>query len=125
MDIQQKLNNAWFLKQDNKFSEALMLYNEVYNYLVDEAGGHARNTLGTRINDDGTIKILPSYFAVADQYLKRDNVVAVILNNMGVIFAEIGDAKLARKYFEESIKFTQDGIDYPNPKTGLDNLDPQ
>lgn len=122
MDIQTKLNQAWELKKEGKHSEALKLYQEVHDFLVDEASEHARQVPGTRIDEGNTRKIMPSLFIETEKYLRRDNVFCTVLNNMGVIYAEAGDMDSARKCFEDSIKFTPDGTDYPNPKIGLEEL---
>lgn len=123
MDIQLLLNQAWEEKKEGKFTESLALYDQVYGELVKEATEHARAQQGTTEDEGDTRKILPKYFEEADNYLRRDNVVCTILNNMGVIFAELGDKDAARKHFEESIKYTPQGMEYENPKVGLKSLE--
>ncbi len=125
MDKQEKFNQAWEYKKQGNLSEALRLYKELHDELIDEAGEYARSLPGTRVDEDSTRKIMPSLFTEAENYLKRDSVFGTILNNMGVIYADVGDIKSARKCFEESIKFTPDGFDYPNPKIGLAELEKQ
>ncbi len=121
MNRQEKINKAWALKKEGNFTEALKLYKGLHDELVDEAGEHARQIPGTRIDEGDTRKIMPSLFTETEKYLRKDNVFCTILNNMGVIYAEAGDKESARRCFEDSIKFTPDGTDYPNPKLDLKN----
>lgn len=123
MDLQEKINKAWELKKEGNFADALKLYQGVHDELVDEAGQHARQIPGTRVDEGDTRKIMPSLFTETEKYLRKDNVFCTILNNMGVIYAEAGDKESARRCFEESIKSTPEGINYPNPKTGLKELE--
>ena len=117
------INQAITLKQEGKLSEALAMYDQVYGELVKEATEHARSQHGT-VEDEGSVhKILPQYFQEADEYMKKDKTICTILNNMGVIFAELGEKISAKKYFEESIKYTPSGMDYENPRIGLTNLE--
>lgn len=123
MDFQEKITKAWELKKEGSFAEALKLYKELHDELVDEASEHARQIPGTRIDEGDTRKIMPSLFTESEKYLRKDNVFSTILNNMGVIYGEAGDKESARRCFEDSIKFTPEGVDYPNPKTGLKELE--
>ena len=123
MDLQELLNKAWELKKEGKFIEALDFYNKAYDILIKESVDYAKNFEGSEINEGKTRKVMPKFFNKADEYLKKDNVICTILNNMGVIFAELGDKKTAKKYFEESIKFTPPKVDYPDPKVGLKELE--
>ena len=123
MNQQEKFNTAWDLKKQGKFVEALKLYRELHDELLDEAGEHARNIPGTRIDEGSTRKIMPSLFTETEKYLKKNNLFCTILNNMGVIYAESGDVESAKKCFEDSIKFTPDDFDYPNPKLGIKELE--
>ena len=122
MDLQDKINKAWELKKEGKLAESLELYKELYDMLVDVAGEHARQIPGTRIDEGSTRKIMPSFFTETEKYLRKDNVVCTTLNNMGVIYAEIGDKESAKNCFEQSIQLIPEGLDYSNPKIGLENL---
>ncbi len=120
--MQKILNDARAYKKEGKFTKALELYDEVYNHLIKEAADYARSFEGPGIDNGDTRKVMPQFFNKADEYLKRDNRACTILNNMGVIFAEIGDKETAKKYFNESIKYIPDGLNYQNPHTSLENL---
>ena len=120
--MQQKFNQAWEYKKEGKLTDAMKLYDELYEQLIKESCNYARSFEGSEIDEDNTRKVMPKFFNKADEYLKRDKLACTILNNMGVIFAEIGDKESARRYFEESIKHIPDGLDYQNPIIGLNNL---
>src|SRR5690606_1032911 len=117
--FQQKFNLAWENKKKGSFSEAMEIYDELYTQLIKEAGDYARSFEGSTVDEGDTRKIMPLFFNKSEEYLKRDNVACTILNNMGVIMAEVGNKDSAKKYFEESIKFTPDDLDYQNPIIGL------
>jgi len=123
MDKQEIFNKAWRLKKEGKYSDALALYNELYEQLIKEASDYARGFEGSVVDEDKIRKLMPQLFRKVDEYLKKDNLACTILNNMGVIYAENGNTETAKKYFEESIRLTPDGIDYPNPKIGLKELE--
>ncbi len=61
-------------------------------------------------------------FEECEKYLKRDKVAAVISNNIGVIFAELGDYKNAEKFFNQAIKLAPDEVDYKEPQKNLEEL---
>lgn len=116
-------NRAFSLKEEGKLSESLELYNNLYDILIKESTEYACSFEGSEINKGETRKIMPQFFKKADEYLKKDNWACLVLNNIGVIFAETGDKKSAKKYFEESIKYTPEGLDYQNPIIGLEELE--
>ncbi|MEK7566707.1 MAG: tetratricopeptide repeat protein [Patescibacteria group bacterium] len=122
MNQQEKFNKAWELKKQGKCSDALKLYNELYGRLIKDANKYARSFEGSVIDKGNTRKLMPQLFRKTDEYLKRDNLACAILNNMGVIYEELGDRDTAKKYFEESIRLTPDNLNYPNPKIGLEEL---
>ena len=122
-EFQKKFNQAIVYKKEGNPVESIKLYDELYEQLTKEAAEYARKFDGAMIDDGATRKIMPQYFGKAEEYLKRDNVACTILNNMRVIFAEAGDKVSAAKYFKESINYTPDGLDYPNPKIGLKELE--
>lgn len=126
MDLQELLNRAWDLKKNGEKLEALKLYNQAFDILSKEAQRFAHDSGGTyedaEENGDKVRKILPKFFDKAKEYLKRDKVAAVISNNMGTIFAELGDNEGAKKMFEQAIELTPDREDYTDPKIGLAEL---
>lgn len=110
--FQKKFNRAWMYKKERKYIEAMELYVELYRQLIKDAFEYLGGANGTFAEDKSKV----------GEYLKGDNLACTILNDMGVIFAEVGDKQSARKYFEESIRYTPDGINYENPKIGLKEL---
>ncbi len=126
MELQELINKAWELKKHGQRTEALELYSKAFDTLTTEASGHARTQENTFIdkeeNGEKIRQILPKHFDEAKKYLKQDKVAATISNNMAVIFAELGDTDSAKKLFEQSIDLTPDGMDYPDPRIGLQEL---
>lgn len=66
--------------------------------------------------------VLPNFIHTFADCLSWNKIYATFLNNIGVAYAELGDYNKARQYFKESIVFTPEGIDYPNPIIGLKKL---
>lgn len=122
MNQQEKFNKAWELKKQGKLKDALGLYMSLYDELIKEASEHVGNIPGTEITEGKTVTMMPSFMPEAEKFLKRDKLACTILNNMGVIYAEAGDKESAKNCFEQSIELTPEGVDYPNPKTGLKEL---
>lgn len=121
--FQEKFDQAWTNQKKGKFTDAMKLYDELYEQLIKEAADYARSFDRSEIDEGDAKKGMPLFFIKAEEYSKRDNRVCTILNNVGVIFTETGDKESAIKYFKESIKFTPDGLDYQNPKIGLKELE--
>jgi len=57
------------------------------------------------------------------RHLKKNILYSTFLNNMGGCYAAMGDVVHARSCFEESIRFTPDGVNYEPPRIGLRQLD--
>ena len=127
MDLQELLNKAWKLKKKSEKLEALKLYNQAFDILSKEAQQHAHDSEGAyediEKRGEKIRKILPKFFNKVREYLKRNKIAAVISNNMGTIFAKLGDYENAKKMFEQAIELTPDGENYPDPKTGLQELE--
>lgn len=119
-DLQKKVNLAWQYKKNGKLLEGLGIYNQIYSFICKEAADHVRTN--NVVDEGNTRKILPSYFSEADKYLKQGSFAYLIANNMGTIFAELGDKENAKKMFEESIRLTPNNIEYSDPKIGLEEL---
>ncbi len=113
MDFQEKINKAWELKNDGNSSEAMSLYSELYEQLIKDAFRNTGNPTDSYLEDEVRV----------GNYLKGDNLACTILNNMAVILAENGEKESARKYFNESIKYTPEYLDYQNPVIGLKELE--
>lgn len=122
MNHQEKFNKAWELKKQGNLKGALDLYTSLYDELIKEASKHAGSIPGTEITEGKTVTMMPSFMTEAEKFIRKDKLACTILNNMGVIYAEAGDKESAKNCFEQSIELTPDGVDYPNPKIGLEEL---
>ena len=122
MDLQEKINKAVALKKQGKLVEALGVYDDVYNMLVREATKRANSIKGTTIDDGKTSTIMPKFFNEADKHLKRDKTACIVANNMGTIFAELGDFENAKKMFTDAINLTPKDFEYKDPHTALEQL---
>lgn len=119
MDLQETLNKAWELKKTGDRTGALKLYDEAFNTLASEATAYAHKQ--TRVSPLSN-KVTPDIFAESKSYFKQNNVACTISNNMATIFAELGDYESAKKLFVQAIELTPEGVDYSDPKIGLQEL---
>ena len=110
--FQEKFDNAWNMKKEGEFEEAIKLYSELYEQLIKDAFANIGGTSESYSKDKSKV----------NNYLKGDKLACTILNNMGTILAEGGNKVDAKKYFEESIKLTPDGLNYQDPVIGLKEL---
>jgi tetratricopeptide (TPR) repeat protein len=122
MELQELLNQAWQLKKEGDLKMALNLYNQAFDTLIKETSNYAHDSGDTVIDDEKSRKILPAYFSKSKEYLKRDKVAAVISNNMGTIFAELGDFESAEKFFHQAIDLTPNNENYQDPHIALQEL---
>ena len=67
--------------------------------------------------------ITPQYVEAVREYLSKDLMYSILTNNLGVIFGEKNKIMEAKKWFQESIAFIPEGVNYPNPKIGLEAFD--
>lgn len=127
MNLPDLLNKASDLKKKGKRVDAFKMYSEAFDVLVKEASTHAgsfENTGYESIEDGQKIWTdTPAFFEKAEEYMKRDKTAAVISNNMGVILAELGDAKGAKKWFKQAVELTPNQVDYPDPTINLKNVE--
>lgn len=122
-NIQELVNKAQDLKESGKYHEALMCYSDTMDLLVQEANEYARNQNGVQVDIGSLRSITPKFFEESRKFLKQDMTAAIISNNMGSLYARLGDFENAKKMFEEAIDLTPDGEEYNDPKIGLENLD--
>lgn len=121
-DIQGLVNKAQELKDSGKYQEALACYNDAMDLLVKESNNYARNQEGTH-QDIGKIRALSTkFFEESRKFLKQDMTAAIISNNMGSLYARLGDFENAKKMFEDAVNLTPDGIEYNDPKIGLTEI---
>jgi len=72
------------------------------------------------IDEGNTRSILPNMLNNFADKLSWNIRYANFLNNIGVIFLELDERKMARQYFIEAIIFTPEGVDFPNPINNLE-----
>ena len=90
----------------------MVIYSELYERLIKDAFESTGNPTDSYLEDEVRI----------GSYLRGDKLACTILNNMAVILTENGKKDSARKYFEESIKYTPKDLEYPDPVIGLNQL---
>jgi tetratricopeptide (TPR) repeat protein len=74
--------------------------------------------------DEGkTRSILPNMLNNIAEKLSWNIRYANFLNNIGVIFLEFDERKIAKQYFLEAIIFTPKDVDFPNPVKNLEYTD--
>lgn len=102
-------------------------------HILDYANNHSKfiqfcqalsyaHSKGGVIDEGGTRKVLPKNFKLVQEYLKQGEDVAMILNNMGTICAELKDFEKAKQYFSEAIELIPDGSGYKDPYLGLEAI---
>ena len=67
--------------------------------------------------------ITPQYLEAVRERLSSTLMYSILANNLGSIFGEKKNKVEAKKWFQESMAFIPDGIDYPNPKIGMQELE--
>jgi tetratricopeptide (TPR) repeat protein len=72
------------------------------------------------IDDEHTRSILPNMLNNYADKLSWNIRYANFLNNIGVIYLEMNEKKLAKQYFIEAILFTPENVDFHNPIVNLD-----
>jgi tetratricopeptide (TPR) repeat protein len=72
----------------------------------------------TASGKDG-LYFLPNFFNTMRERLKESLTYAVLLNNLGTVFAAMGRLADARTCFKEAIEFTPEGARYDAPRDGL------
>jgi len=112
---------ANILLYEKKYSEALSIYDELYQELLGKAGNYARKSEGELIQGEEVRTLNPQFLFRSLEYMSRDNLACRIVNSMGVIHAKLGDKKQAKSYFAEAMDFIPEGFDYPDPGTNLEN----
>ena len=74
------------------------------------------------VDQQRTLLISPEVFPKIKDLVKIDPVFAVLRNNMGVCYAELGKTEEAIGLFRESIEFTPDRARYEHPGLNLAEL---
>jgi tetratricopeptide (TPR) repeat protein len=64
----------------------------------------------------------PHTFEKIREILRADPTYAIVKNNIGLCFIELGDIDSAREQFRESIDCIPDGFNYPEPYKNLESI---
>lgn len=121
------MNEVWKLMdgaaklKESDAQAALERYNEAFNLLIDMAGQYALSKEEGKDLQELRAKA-DALFAHSKEYLKRDSTAATILNEMGLLFMDMGESDNARQKFLESIEYIPDGEDYSEPADNLERL---
>ncbi len=108
-----------------KLELALSCYSDIFELLSEEADKQASAADGTRVQV-GSLTVATTLLSEAKkkQYLRRDNLAAIVSNKIGVIYAELGQEEDALHWLRQAIELTPDGEDYPEPQDNLKHLYP-
>jgi tetratricopeptide (TPR) repeat protein len=74
------------------------------------------------IDGKNTRVALPYTLEKIREILRSDPAYAIVKNNIGLCFIELGDIDLAREQFRESIECIPDGFNYPEPYKNLESI---
>lgn len=72
---------------------------------------------------EGIRYVLPNFINTFADCLTWNIIYATYMNNIGVVYAEMGIYDKAKEFFLEAIVFTPEGTDYPNPIIGLKEIE--
>lgn len=75
------------------------------------------------LDTDKSRMYLPNYFNAIAHELKQQLEYAVLVNNIGTIYAEAGKEDEAKQLFRESVAYTPKGVDYTPPQMALRELE--
>jgi len=126
--------NAWnslglTYKMRGDLAGALKTYRRAQEIVLEAAWDWA-NAEGSgptmvRLNETGEKGLLLTHecFAAVKSRLRSDLMYAVVVNNIGGCYLELGDAAAARSAFLESIEFIPDAEEYEPPFIGLRRLE--
>lgn len=118
------------IKQGEAFEKAgdleksLECYSKAFDCLIAAAKVFAESSFPGGLEAIlGKGRAPEEYMQKFSEFLKRDKNACIISNNMGVLFAKIGDNASARVFFEQSIDLTPKGVIYNDPHVGLQVLE--
>jgi tetratricopeptide (TPR) repeat protein len=116
-------------KMSGNYIAALKAYRRAQEVVVAAASDWAKTarpeTMQVRLNDAGQKGLVtaPEYFSAIRLRLRADLMYAMVMNNIGCCYAELGQTSDARNAFIESIQFIPDGARYEPPFLGLRSLE--
>ena len=110
-DYQRALD--WYFRAANGIISAAM------ELVHKEPDKHLRDKV---IDGELTRAMDPHTFEEIREHLRSDPSYAIIKNNIGVCYMELGDKDSAREQFQESILTIPEGYDYREPYRNLESL---
>jgi tetratricopeptide (TPR) repeat protein len=112
------------LAASDQLEKALDCYSQALDCLVAAAKEYAEKSEKMAMEAVfGSAMVSEVYLEKFNEYLKKDQVASIVSNNMGVIFAKIGNKESAKAFFEQAIDLTPKGVDYQDPHIGLQILE--
>jgi tetratricopeptide (TPR) repeat protein len=121
--IERLIRDAGELEKAEKFEKALEIYSQTMDILVANAKScaeRAEPAVMEAIVGSGVIS--GQFLSKFNEHLKQGKIAAVVSNNMGMIFAKMGNKSSARDFFEQAIDLTPAGEIYDDPHIGLEML---
>ena len=111
-----------------QFDNAMRYYSKAQNLIISNIHKQICNPESLCYKDeiiDGkkTMSVLPYYFIKTEEMLESNPEYAIVTNNIGVCFYELGDIEAAREKYQESVEMTPSGYNYPDPANALKDLD--
>ena len=108
--------------------KAMQYYSKAQNLIISNIHKQICNPESLCYKDeiiDGkkTMSVLPYYFIKTEEMLESNPEYAIVTNNIGVCFYELGDIEAAREKYQESVEMTPSGYNYPDPANALKDLD--
>lgn len=120
--LQKLLGIASELKIQNNKEQALEAYSGAFDTLIDEASVYAKSKEGD-LKDIHQMRLIEdTLLEDSKEYLRRDETASSILNEMAVLFRDMGDYSNAKQKFEEAIDLIPANSDFTDPQTNLANL---
>jgi|GEM_PF-1649617 len=119
--IEQLVQKALELEQQGEKDEALTTLSAAFDMLVEEAGVHAKAVLGTTDTEELRLKT-SELINHSNQYLRKNLTASMLLNNMGLLFMELGEYDASKQKFEESNSLIPDNTQYNDPVENLQTL---
>ncbi len=120
--MQNLLTIAKRLKSEGNNEQALEAYSGAFDALIDEAGLYAKQKEGGLEDLNEMRQIENTLIEDSKEFLRENITAASILNEMAIIFRDLGDYDNAKQKFEEAIDLIPAGSDYTDPQTNLAQL---
>ena len=123
MDDQRILfEKALELKKEGKSHNALEVFSQAFDVLIDEAGLYARHKQGFGVTIEALRPMKSTLLEDSKIYLRQNTTAASLLNEMALLFAELGDYENAKQKFEEAIDLIPPDSEYDDPIINLAEL---